>query len=79
MNYRFRVRAQYVARGGKSSWTVEDFLLSDQMVTGKTKGLKIIHSAENYCEFEVADSDIYAEWQGFDRLRDLDVSATEVI
>jgi hypothetical protein len=49
------------------------------MDAGKMKGLKIIHSAENYCEFEVTDSDLYAEWHGFDRLRDLDVTATEVI
>lgn len=78
-NYRFKVRVQYVARGGKSSWTPEDFLLNDLMVAGKTKGLKIVHSAENYCEFEVTGSDLYAEWQGFDRLRDIDVTATEAI
>jgi hypothetical protein len=77
--YRFKVRAQYVARGGKASWTSEDFLLNDHMDNGKTNGLKIIRSAENYCELEVTDSDFYAEWRGFDRLRDLDVTATEVI
>jgi hypothetical protein len=76
-SYRFKVRAQYVTRGGKSSWTSEDFLLNDHLVVAKMRGLKVIHSAENYCEFEVTDSNLYAEWIGFDRLRDLDVTATE--
>jgi hypothetical protein len=76
-HYRFRVRAQYVARGGKSSWTTEDFLLNDQLVKAKTRGLKILQSSENFCELEVVESDFYAEWTGFDRLRDLDIAATE--
>jgi hypothetical protein len=75
--YRFVVRAKYGSRGGRSPWTAEDFLLFDQMITANTKGLKIIESADNYVHFEITDPDIYAEWQGFDKLRDLDVTATE--
>ena len=47
------------------------------MIAAKTKGLKIIESAANYVHFEITDPVIYAEWQGFDKLRDLDVTATE--
>jgi len=75
--YQFVIRAKYGSRGGRSPWTAEDFLLSDQMIAAKTKGLTIIDAAANYVQFEITDPDIYAEWQGFDKLRDLDVTATE--
>jgi hypothetical protein len=76
-NYRFTVRVKYDSRGGKSPWTKEDFLLADQLISKKTKGLKIINAVDNYALFEMTNSDIYAEWLGFDKLRDLDVAATE--
>jgi hypothetical protein len=76
-NYRFTVRVKYDSRGGKSPWTKEDFLLADQLISKKTKGLTIINATDNYVLFELTNSDIYAEWQGFDKLRDLDVAATE--
>ena len=47
------------------------------MIAANTKGLTIIVAAANYVHFEITDPDIYAEWQGFDKLRDLDVTATE--
>jgi hypothetical protein len=76
-NYRFTVKVKYDSRGGKSPWTKEDFLLEDQMISKKTRGLKVVDAADNYVLFEMTDPDIYAEWQGFDKLRDLDVAAIE--
>ena len=76
-NYRFTVKVKYDSRGGKSPWTKEDFLLEDQMISKKTRGLTVIDAADNYVLFEITDPDIYAEWQGFDKLRDLDVAANE--
>jgi hypothetical protein len=71
--------AAYRSRGSSSvnKWTLEDFLLDDQMAKVKLKGLKIVESAKNYCRFEVLDADIYAEWRDFDTLRDLIVVAVE--
>jgi hypothetical protein len=79
-NYQFKVTAAYRSRGSSSvnKWTLEDFLLEDQMVKVKMKGLKVIERAKNYCRFEVTDPDIYAEWRDFDILRDLVVEAVEV-
>jgi hypothetical protein len=78
-NYQFTVTAAYRSRGSSSvnKWTLEDFLLDDQMAKVKLKGLKITESAKNYCRFEVTDADIYAEWRDFDTLRDLVVEAVE--
>jgi hypothetical protein len=78
-NYQFTVTAAYRSRGSSSvkKWTLEDFILDDQMAKVKLKGLKIIDSANNYCRFEVTDADIYAEWRDFDTLRDLVVVAVE--
>jgi len=75
--YRFTVTANYLTRGGKSPWTPDDFLFDAQMIKTKTKGLKVILMAENFCQFEVTDEEIYAEWRGFDELRDLVVTAVE--
>ena len=79
VGYQFTVAAAYRSRGSSSvnKWTLEDFLLDDQMAKVKLKGLKIVESAKNYCRFEVTDADIYAEWRDFDTLRDLIVVAVE--
>jgi hypothetical protein len=76
-SYQFTISTNYGNRTGKSPWTPEDYLLEDLIVKSKMRGLKVIHIAENYCQFEVTDSDFYAEWRGFDELRDLVVTAME--
>ena len=75
--YRFIVRVAYRSRGvNKLKWDHEDFLLK-QKVSGQIHGLTIHQSTDNYCQFEVSDSDFSAEWHQFDQLRDLVIDASE--
>lgn len=77
--YLFEVSAAYRAqRVNSMKWTEEDFLLSNQMRKPKTKGLKIVKEDDNYCQLEVTEPEIYAEWDEFDTLRDLIVKAEEI-
>lgn len=79
LNYQFTIRAKYRARGDRIKWTAEDFVLDNQMAKTKISGLKIIHAADNYCQFEIIGTYVFAEWHEFDNLRDLAVDAWEGI
>jgi hypothetical protein len=75
--YRFTIRVAYRSRGvNKLRWDPEDFLLK-QKVSGQINGLTIHQSTDNYCQFEVSNSDFSAEWHQFDQLRDLVIDASE--
>jgi hypothetical protein len=72
----FTITVEYKNRRGKGgAWDPEDFMLADLYVSSKTRGLQIIRASDNSVQFQVVSTDFYAEWSGFDPLRDLAIES----
>jgi hypothetical protein len=76
--YTFTVTVAY--RSGRSKamkWDQEDFFLDEMFTKLATRGLRVLESRDNLVRFMVIDTDLYAEWAGFDILRDLIIDIRE--
>ena len=76
--YTFTVTVAY--RSGRSKamkWDQEDFFLDEMFTKSATRGLRVLEARDNSVRFTVTDTDLYAEWIGFDILRDLIIDIRE--
>lgn len=72
------VQASYASRSNNSikNWTVEDFNIKNRMNKRSIQGLKMLQILENFAIFITTETEFYAEFVGFDPLRDLLVSTS---
>jgi len=71
------VKAAYASRTN-TNWSSEDFILKNRLDHNSMKGLVEEPSEDEFSILKVVDPDFSATWVGFDRLRELSVSATKV-
>ncbi|HUW88073.1 MAG TPA: hypothetical protein VMW30_06840 [Candidatus Paceibacterota bacterium] len=76
---KFEVRAGYaMSSGNPLAKSSDDFQLIEHLSKRESKGLGIVGSAMNYLTLEVQKPDFLAQFEDFDRYRDLVVAVNDV-